>query len=255
MARQRVHVRISRYHVQASAEPFDDVSPHLTSPDMESLTALPYREREIIMLYFGMGDGCRYTPAELGRIFHTTPQFVRWLIAKISKGIRTDTLAQTVNDIIKASRSIPVGGIEPVATHKPQIDPRALTMPHAVENPTVSIRNDAKWVASDEAAFREASFHVLYDTAYASEKNPALRFAKALAASCRPFRRPALIPTPAKRRGQSKNVLVEKSAPSASVVARAVAPAEGPTPTPDTRLTMKPSGRNESAVGISSRKF
>jgi hypothetical protein len=75
------------------------------------------------------------------------------------------------------------------------IDPRSLDTPHAVECPLVSHREDARWASTKEAKFRESSFRQFYDTAYATVSDTTQRFALALAASCRPFRVPALIPS------------------------------------------------------------
>jgi len=123
----------------------------------------------------------------------------------------------------------------PAAKPEPTIDPRALTTPNAVENPILSGREDGKWAKSDEAQFRERSFHTYYGGPYSSVKDPGLRFAYALIASCRPFRDATLIPKPTKRKRVKPRggVITQQSASAENLVARAEATAEGPMPIPD----------------------
>jgi hypothetical protein len=76
---------------------------------------------------------------------------------------------------------------------EPTIDPRAFTTPHAIENEIVIPAEDAKWIASEEAKFRERNFRLYYERSFALEKNATMRFAKALAASCRSVRNVAML--------------------------------------------------------------
>ncbi|NIM71373.1 MAG: sigma-70 family RNA polymerase sigma factor, partial [Xanthomonadales bacterium] len=46
------------------------------------LDTLTYREREIIKLRYGIGDGYTYTLEEVGRIFNVTRERVRQIEAK-----------------------------------------------------------------------------------------------------------------------------------------------------------------------------
>jgi len=46
------------------------------------LQTLTYREREIIKLRYGLGDGYTYTLEEVGRIFNVTRERVRQIEAK-----------------------------------------------------------------------------------------------------------------------------------------------------------------------------
>ena len=48
----------------------------------EVLQTLNYREREIIKLRYGIGDGYTYTLEEVGRIFKVTRERVRQIEAK-----------------------------------------------------------------------------------------------------------------------------------------------------------------------------
>ncbi len=54
----------------------------------EILKTLSYREREIIRLRYGIGDGYTYTLEEVGRIFKVTRERVRCIEAKAIRRIR-----------------------------------------------------------------------------------------------------------------------------------------------------------------------
>jgi hypothetical protein len=107
----------------------------------------------------------------------------------------------------------------------PTIDPRAYSSPGGVEVPLVNGKEDLKWRSSGEAAFREQAFHVYYDRSFAAERDLTRRFIKALAASCRPFIRPGLVPqiqTPSL--GQTPGVLAQATLPAKALIVRAEAP-------------------------------
>jgi len=53
-----------------------------------ALEGLPYREREIIRLRFGLADGCAYTLEEVGTIFQVTRERVRQIEAKAVEKLR-----------------------------------------------------------------------------------------------------------------------------------------------------------------------
>jgi len=63
------------------ALPKEDQSAFWTSLDQIFMT-LMYREREILRLRHGFGDGYAYTEAEVGRIFKETPESIRAIEAK-----------------------------------------------------------------------------------------------------------------------------------------------------------------------------
>ena len=69
------------------------------------LKSLTYREREIIKLRYGLGDGYTYTLEEVGRIFKVTRERVRQIEAKASASCST-TPAATIS---AASSKIPDG--------------------------------------------------------------------------------------------------------------------------------------------------
>jgi len=82
------------------------------------LTTLTYREREIIKLRYGIGDGYTYTLEEVGRIFKVTRERVRQVEAKalrkLQHPVRSRKLEGFLDGSILATLGlIPVGG--PVA--------------------------------------------------------------------------------------------------------------------------------------------
>ena len=52
------------------------------------LKTLTYREREIIKLRYGLGDGYTYTLEEVGRIFKVTRERVRQIEAKALRKLK-----------------------------------------------------------------------------------------------------------------------------------------------------------------------
>ena len=54
------------------------------------LRSLTYREREIIRLRYGLGDGYSYTLEETGRIFKVTRERIRQIEAKALRKLRLD---------------------------------------------------------------------------------------------------------------------------------------------------------------------
>lgn len=55
----------------------------------ESLECLSYREREIIKLRFGLGDGFTYTLTEVGRIFRVSRERLRMVEARALRKLRS----------------------------------------------------------------------------------------------------------------------------------------------------------------------
>ena len=54
----------------------------------EVLSTLTFREREIVKLRYGIGDGYTYTLEEVGRIFRVTRERVRQIEAKAVRKLR-----------------------------------------------------------------------------------------------------------------------------------------------------------------------
>ena len=57
------------------------------------LKTLTYREREIIKLRYGLGDGYTYTLEEVGRIFKVTRERVRQIEAKAVRKLQHPSAA------------------------------------------------------------------------------------------------------------------------------------------------------------------
>lgn len=90
------------------------------------LKSLTYREREIIKLRYGIGDGYTYTLEEVGRIFKVTRERVRQVeakaIRKLQHPVRSrklagflDRAATNLTEIKPVAAVKPVAGIPPVA--------------------------------------------------------------------------------------------------------------------------------------------
>jgi RNA polymerase primary sigma factor len=67
------------------------------------LKTLTYREREIIRLRFGLGDGYSYTLEETGRVFKVTRERIRQIeakaIGKLQHHFRSDHLRAFVDNL------------------------------------------------------------------------------------------------------------------------------------------------------------
>jgi DNA-directed RNA polymerase sigma subunit (sigma70/sigma32) len=59
----------------------------------EVLKSLTYREREIIKLRYGLGDGYKYTLEELSRIFKVTRERVRQIEARAFRKLKDPSVA------------------------------------------------------------------------------------------------------------------------------------------------------------------
>lgn len=77
----------------------DILAPQLSVDEWnELLRSLSYREREIVKLRFGLGDGYRYTLEEIGSLFHVSRERIRqvekkalmkieaWIASRHAKG-------------------------------------------------------------------------------------------------------------------------------------------------------------------------
>ena len=68
---------------QSAASPISMATQEMLKDNIDSvLNTLTYREREIIKLRYGLGDGYTYTLEEVGRIFNVTRERVRQIEAK-----------------------------------------------------------------------------------------------------------------------------------------------------------------------------
>ena len=74
---------------QGTISPTVTASQSLLRDKIEGLLkTLTYREREIIRLRYGLGDGYTYTLEEVGRIFRVTRERVRQIEAKAVKKLQ-----------------------------------------------------------------------------------------------------------------------------------------------------------------------
>ena len=63
------------------------------------LKTLTYREREIIKLRYGLGDGYTYTLEEVGRIFKVTRERVRQIEAKAVRKLQHPAAARSPRQV------------------------------------------------------------------------------------------------------------------------------------------------------------
>ena len=65
------------------------------------LKTLSYREREIIKLRYGLGDGYSYTLEEVGHIFKVTRERIRQIEAKALRKLRHPTRSRKLKSFIE----------------------------------------------------------------------------------------------------------------------------------------------------------
>ena len=63
------------------------------------LRTLAERNRQIVMLYFGMADGKEYTLADIGRMFGITRERVRMIIAKCLRFLRSGARLEKLKEV------------------------------------------------------------------------------------------------------------------------------------------------------------
>ncbi|MEN6365539.1 MAG: sigma-70 family RNA polymerase sigma factor [Thermoguttaceae bacterium] len=78
------------------------------------LKTLTYREREIIRLRYGLGDGYTYTLEEVGRIFRVTRERVRQIEAKAVKKLQHPVRSQQLSGFLDRTT-----GLSPVVDYDP----------------------------------------------------------------------------------------------------------------------------------------
>ena len=69
----------------------------------EILKTLTYREREIIKLRYGLGDGYTYTLEEVGRIFKVTRERVRQVEAKAIRKLQHPVRSRRLEGFVDQS--------------------------------------------------------------------------------------------------------------------------------------------------------
>ena len=70
------------------------------------LKTLTYREREIIKLRYGLGDGYTYTLEEVGRIFKVTRERVRQIEAKAVRKLQHPVRSRQLEGFLDGSASL-----------------------------------------------------------------------------------------------------------------------------------------------------
>ncbi len=67
------------------------------------LKSLTYREREIIKLRYGLGDGYSYTLEETGRIFKVTRERIRQIESKALRKLQQETRAEHLKGFVESA--------------------------------------------------------------------------------------------------------------------------------------------------------
>ena len=127
--------------------PSDSAASEMLKGRIEAvLKTLTYREREIIKLRYGIGDGYTYTLEEVGRIFKVTRERVRQVEAKAIRKLQHPVRARKLQgfvdkNVYREVRGEPERGIQVHAVHTRQ--------PAEIENPPLSV-NDGESPADGE---------------------------------------------------------------------------------------------------------
>jgi RNA polymerase primary sigma factor len=86
--------------------PWQDTTHEMLKQKIEQvLKTLTYREREIIKLRYGLGDGYTYTLEEVGRIFKVTRERVRQIEAKAVRKLQHPARSRQLEGFLDRSRS------------------------------------------------------------------------------------------------------------------------------------------------------
>ncbi len=105
------------------------------------LKTLTYREREIIKLRYGIGDGYTYTLEEVGRIFKVTRERVRQVEAKALKKLQHPVRSRKLAGFLEES----------IAEVKPPAGDRATEMERAIESAAQNLAEAAVVGADTDA--------------------------------------------------------------------------------------------------------
>ncbi len=113
---------------ETASAPADTAGAEMLRKRIEDvLKTLTYREREIIKLRYGIGDGYTYTLEEVGRIFKVTRERVRQVEAKAIRKLQHPVRARKLQGFVENSmyrevRGEPVGAGASVPVASPQAD-------------------------------------------------------------------------------------------------------------------------------------
>ncbi len=83
----------------------------------EVLNTLTFREREIIKLRYGLGDGYTYTLEEVGRIFRVTRERVRQIEAKALRKLQHPVRARQLSNFLELPEESASGTADSVPAH------------------------------------------------------------------------------------------------------------------------------------------
>ena len=85
--------------------PVESATQEMLKDKIESvLKTLTYREREIIKLRYGLGDGYTYTLEEVGRIFKVTRERVRQIEAKAVRKLQHPVRSRQLEGFLDGAR-------------------------------------------------------------------------------------------------------------------------------------------------------
>ncbi|MCL4109065.1 UNVERIFIED_CONTAM: hypothetical protein GTU68_032188 [Idotea baltica] len=93
----------------ASDSPVNSATSEMLKDKIDSvLKTLTYREREIIKLRYGLGDGYTYTLEEVGRIFKVTRERVRQIEAKAVRKLQHPVRSKQLKGFLDGLVTVPV---------------------------------------------------------------------------------------------------------------------------------------------------
>jgi RNA polymerase primary sigma factor len=88
---------------EAAESPINAATQEMLKDKIDSvLKTLTYREREIIKLRYGLGDGYSYTLEETGRIFKVTRERIRQIESKALRKLQHQTRAEHLKGFVEA---------------------------------------------------------------------------------------------------------------------------------------------------------
>jgi len=96
------------------------------------LKTLTYREREIIKLRYGIGDGYTYTLEEVGRIFKVTRERVRQVEAKAIRKLQHPVRARKLQGFVENPQQVKEHRAAPPALAQPALPPMSAEPPEIV---------------------------------------------------------------------------------------------------------------------------
>ena len=87
---------------EAETDPIETMSLQTLGNRLAGLlkSKLSWREREIIRLRYGLGDGHSYTLAEVAHIFHVTRERIRQIERRAIEKLRTQSCSQQLQEFV-----------------------------------------------------------------------------------------------------------------------------------------------------------